>query len=201
MSVLVQQPSRRVRCARCQRPEGYCLCALIPALQSQTQLLILQHPDEARHALNTARLVALGLSSATLQTGTLFPEYGAVAGRFLLFPSPDAVPLTALSGTQVTQLVVLDGTWRKARKLLHLNPQLAALPRVALSEYGVSRYRLRKAPKAGAVSTVEAIVTALNHLECTERFNQLLVPFEALIDRQIQAMGEEVFQRHHGSRP
>jgi DTW domain-containing protein YfiP len=57
---------------------------------------------------------------------------------------------------------------------------------------------LRKAPGPGALSTVEAIVQALQVLEAPQSFDPLLRPFEALIDGQIAAMGEEVFQRNHG---
>ena len=69
---------------------------------------------------------------------------------------------------------------------------------MALVEAAVSRYRLRKAPGPGALSTVEAIVQALQVLEAPTSFAALLKPFEALIDGQIAAMGEEVFQRNHG---
>jgi len=187
----------RPRCPRCQRPLLHCLCPLIPRLSSRTQVLILQHPEEARHALNTARLAALGLERAELQVGERFPELTLSPGRYLLFPGEQAVPITELDSPCLSQLIVPDGTWRKARKLLHLNPALAALPRVALPEGCVSRYRLRKAPMPGALSTLEAIVLALNLLEGTERFNALLQPFEALIEGQIRAMGEETFQRNH----
>lgn len=95
-------------------------------------------------------------------------------------------------------LVVPDATWRKARKLLYLNPALQALPRVTLSGGGVSRYRVRKAPTAEALSTIEAVVQALNELEGEGRFDALLRPFEALIEGQIRAMGEETFARNHG---
>jgi DTW domain-containing protein YfiP len=119
----------------------------------------------------------------------------------LLFPADDAQPLQAYTETgEPLLLVVPDGTWRKARKMLHLNPLLAALPRVTLVAGGVSRYRLRKAPGAGALSTVEAIVQALQTLEAPVSFEPLLKPFEALIEGQIAAMGEEVFQRNHGPR-
>jgi len=61
----------------------------------------------------------------------------------------------------------------------------------------VSRYRLRKAPEPGALSTVEAIVQALETLEAPVSFAGLLRPFEALIEGQIRAMGEETFLRNH----
>jgi DTW domain-containing protein YfiP len=198
----------RAQCARCLRPETHCLCALIPHLDSRTRVLILQHPSEVNHALNTARLAALGLNNAELIVGEVFDDLSALLSppgyqARLLFPADDAQPLEAYrseggeAGSTSMLLVVPDGTWRKARKLLHLNPLLAALPRVTLAQAVPSRYRLRKAPGPGALSTVEAIVQALQTLEAPKTFEALLRPFEALIDGQIAAMGEDTYQRNH----
>ncbi|MBC3270438.1 DTW domain-containing protein [Pseudomonas sp. SWRI81] len=196
----------RPQCPRCLRPQTHCLCKLIPRLDSRTRVLLLQHPSEVNHALNTARLAALGLTNAELIVGEVFEDLPTLLNRpgyqaRLLFPADDAQPLqTYAPSDEPLLLVVPDGTWRKARKLLHLNPLLAALPRVTLAEGGVSRYRLRKAPGPGALSTVEAIVQALQTLEAPTSFEALLKPFEALIEGQIAAMGAETFQRNHGGR-
>jgi DTW domain-containing protein YfiP len=198
----------RAQCARCLRPETHCLCALIPQLDSRTRVLILQHPSEVNHALNTARLAALGLTNAELIVGEVFENLPALLNQSgyqacVLFPADDAQPLEAYlregcEGESASMLLVVpDGTWRKARKLLHLNPLLAALPRVTLAHTEPSRYRLRKAPGPGALSTVEAIVQALQTLEAPKTFEALLRPFEALIDGQIAAMGEDTYQRNH----
>ncbi|MEN5314628.1 tRNA-uridine aminocarboxypropyltransferase [Pseudomonas koreensis] len=194
----------RPQCPRCLRPQTHCLCPLIPRLDSRTRVLLLQHPSEVNHALNTARLAALGLTNAELIVGEVFEDLPALLNRpgyqaRLLFPADDAQPIQAYSESdEPLLLVVPDGTWRKARKMLHLNPLLAALPRVTLAAGGVSRYRLRKAPGPGALSTIEAIVQALQTLEPSASFEPLLKPFEALIEGQIAAMGEETFQRNHG---
>ena len=189
----------RPQCPRCQGPSSHCLCSLIPSLDSSTQVLILQHPSETAHALNTARLAALGLRKAQLRVGEVVKLPVDERDNYLLFPGVDATPLESLaSGERPLRLIVPDGTWRKARRLLHLNPELAALPRVSLPAGLVSRYRLRKAPVPGALSTIEAIVIALNMLEGGGRFDQLLRPFEALIEAQIAAMGIETYQRNHG---
>lgn len=193
----------RARCERCLRPDAHCLCALIPLLDSRTRVLILQHPSEASHALNTARLAALGLRNAHLVVGEVFEDLRQLIDvpgyqARLLFPGEGAEPLIASADASLpTLLVVPDGTWRKARKLLHVNPLLAALPRVTLTDAPVSRYRLRKAPGPDALSTLEAIVHALQTLEPHTSFEPLLKPFEALIDGQIAAMGEQTFQRNH----
>ncbi len=139
-------------------------------------MLLLQHPSEVNHALNTARLAALGLNNAQLVVGEVFDDLPSLLNppgyqARLLFPADDAQPLQAYGPSdEPLLLVVPDGTWRKARKLLHLNPLLAALPRVTLAEGAVSRYRLRKAPGPGALSTVEAIVQALQVLEAPTSF-------------------------------
>ncbi|WP_434562937.1 DTW domain-containing protein [Pseudomonas sp. D2-30] len=194
----------RIHCPRCLRPQSHCLCPLIPSLDSRTRVLLLQHPSEVNHALNTARLAALGLNNAELIVGEVFEDLSRLLDQpgyraRLLFPADDAQPLQAYTPCdEPLLLVVPDGTWRKARKLLHLNPLLAALPRVTLADGGVSRYRLRKAPGPGALSTVEAIAQALQTLETPVSFEPLLRPFEALIEGQIAAMGEETYQKNHG---
>ena len=199
----------RAQCSRCMRPQTHCLCALIPQLDSRTRVLLLQHPSEVSHALNTARLAALGLTNAQLRVGEVFDDLDELINvpgyqARLLFPGDDAQVLPAHESAEASLpllLVVPDGTWRKVRKLLHLNPLLAQLPRVTLPQGAVSRYRLRKAPGPGALSTLEAIVQALEILEAPTSFAPLLRPFEALIEGQIEAMGAETYERNHGDKP
>ena len=198
----------RAQCSRCMRPQTHCLCALIPQLDSRTRVLLLQHPSEVSHALNTARLAALGLTNAQLRVGEVFDDLDELINvpgyqARLLFPGEDAQVLPAHESAEASLpllLVVPDGTWRKVRKLLHLNPLLAQLPRVTLPQGAVSRYRLRKAPGPGALSTLEAIVQALEILEAPTSFAPLLRPFEALIEGQIEAMGAEIYERNHGDK-
>lgn len=195
----------RPRCDRCARPLEHCLCALIPSLHSETQVLILQHPSEVKHALNTARLLALGLQSAELWVGEHFEQLAEYLAQpdyrsYLLFPGEAALSLAdarEVADGKPVRLVVPDGTWRKARKLLYLNPVLEGLPRVTLPAGQASRYRLRKAPAPGALSTIEAVTAALQLLEPEQSFAALLRPFDALIEAQISAMGEQTFARNH----
>lgn len=194
----------RPACPKCLRPASYCVCAHITAVRSQTRVLILQHPDESRHALNTARLAALGLPNSTLWVGEHFPDLASYLGQasaaFLLFPGSEAQapqPLGMLDAGDTPLLIVPDGTWRKARKIVHMNPILAGLPRLMLAEGAPSRYRVRKATEPNAVSTIEAIVRTLTRLEPKQNFEPLLRPFDALIEQQIAAMGADVYARHH----
>ncbi|OZI32780.1 DTW domain-containing protein [Bordetella genomosp. 1] len=202
-------------CPRCLRPLALCLCSAIPALRNRVRVLVLQHPDEARHALNTARLAVLGLAHAEMVVGKTFDAslwQRPGCESWLLFPGEDAVPASTLAarlaqGTAQApekageiQLVVPDGTWRHARGMLRDHPALAALPRITLDGVAQTRYRVRHADAEGAVSSIEAVAAALNALEGTRQYDALLAPFERLVAQQIAAMGEEVYQRHHVAR-
>lgn len=201
-------PKAPSRCERCLRPARHCLCALIPLIPTRTQLLVIQHPSEHRHALNTARLLVEGVAGAQLLiTETLAadsPWHKLLADSDwqteILFPGA-GIPRVGIAADmqRPRRLVLLDGTWRKARKLLYLNPLLQRLPKVALPEGLHSRYRLRKIPHAGALSTLEAGVEALQRIEPETDFSPLLKPFEALIDGQIQAMGQARYQANYAA--
>lgn len=185
----------RAHCPRCQRPASHCLCAWIPDLPSRSRILLLQHPDEAAHPLNTARLAALGLQRARLRIGEHFDDLDELVTTpglrpLLLFPGAPVVDVAAWrtkSPDTDTLLIVLDGTWRKARRLLRLNPALAALPRLVLAPAAPSRYRVRRALEPGALSTVEAVAAALDMLEPGGGFEALLAPFDAMVEGQIAA--------------
>jgi DTW domain-containing protein YfiP len=85
------------------------------------------------------------------------------------------------------RLVVLDGTWRKSRKMLHLNPLLRKLPRLALRDLPASRYRIRKAHQPDQLSTLEACCHALMQLEGSdEDYRPLLDAFDGFVAQQLE---------------
>ncbi len=184
---------------------SHCLCAHVRTVANRTRVLILQHPTESRHALNTGRLAALGLQRSEVLVGEHFPQLDAIVAQsnpvFLLFPGDSAVAPQAMarsSEPNTALLIVPDGTWRKARKILHANPVLATLPRLSLEKEAPSSYRLRQTREPAAVSTIEAVVRTLTRLEPDQDFSPVLTPFNVLIEQQIQAMGMDVYRRNYG---
>lgn len=198
-------PQTRPRCTQCLRPLTHCLCAHVQKLCHRTAVLVLQHPDEQKHPLNTARLAVMGLKQAECWIGETFdllPQRLAQArSPALLFPGPQACAPPAWAAHHPDRplpdlLIVPDGTWRQAGRLVRLNPSLAEVPRVVLTDVPPSRYRLRQARRDDAVSTIEAIALTLSSWEPDTDFASLLVPFKAMIENQIRAMGEQAFARH-----
>lgn len=174
-------------CSNCERPQSACICGLVAPVEGTTELLILQHPMEAGHAKGSARLLQLSVAGSRLIRGEVFEGLEAIlhAGGqspVLLFPDTgDGAPVADdVSGCR---LVVLDGTWRKCRKMLYLNPALAALPRFALKSPPPSRYRIRKAQGVDQLSTLEATCHALAQVETApDRYLPVLEAFDRLIE-------------------
>ena len=154
---------------------------------------------EVTHPKGTARLLHLSLPGSRLLVGEQFDAAeltGALAGprrNILLYPpTPDSPDVELLSELHeplgAVRLVVLDGTWRKSRKMLHLNPLLAPLPRLLLHDLPASRYAIRKAHRAGQLSTLEATVLALAPLAGNDQaFGPLLAAFDGFVAAQALA--------------
>src|SRR6185503_3552992 len=162
------------------------------SLETRTRVLLLQHPRESFVPIGTARLAHLCLPGSELRVGVEFdgdPVVREALGSgpaYLLFPGPDAVDVGALRPERPVTLVVVDGTWWQASKLLKRNPALRALPQIRFTPPAPSRYRIRKEPADHCVATVEALAHVLGALEqAPERFAALLRPFEAMIDTQL----------------
>jgi DTW domain-containing protein YfiP len=167
-------PSRRASCAACLRAQSACICAWVRPVPVAAGLLILQHPLEVANAKNSARLLHLCVEGSVLAVGEAFDAAALDAllhadGRqpVLLYPETPgapAAPADSLPPPDGLRLVVLDATWRKSRKMLHLNPALQRLPRLALREMPASTYRIRKAHAPDQLSTLEASAHALGQV-------------------------------------
>lgn len=157
--------------------------------------MLLQHPRERDVPIGTARMAALCLPSAELHVGVRWAGSTALTRALsdparpavLLYPGEGAIDVAAHPPPGPVTLVVVDGTWSQARKVVRENPELAALPRYAFTPPRPSEYRIRKEPAAECVSTIEALVHVLGVLERDPaRFEALLAPFRAMIDAQIE---------------
>lgn len=65
---------------------------------------------------------------------------------------------------QATALIIIDATWRKATKIIALNPWLLELPRLTINEQ-TQQYRIRKTSIDNGLSTIEAAAYALETVE------------------------------------
>lgn len=196
----------RTRCAGCGRPPLVCLCAALVMRTPHTKVVVVQHPRERDNAIGTAwmverclgaeRIVGVELDDdPALDRALSDPEAPAI----LLAPGPDAIDLAAAPPPGPVTLVVVDGTWAQARKLLRVNRRLRALPRYAFAPAQPSQYRIRREPAEHCVSTIEATVAALEHLEPLRgggSVADVLQGFHAMVDHQVRIAHERAESRH-----
>lgn len=162
------------------------MCDRLQPVALSTRVLVLQHPQEIDVDLGTVGLltqssptvmVRPGLSWASLAHATSDPDarsadwavlWGASlprplteeeASREVVVLPPKGRPLRE---APFVGLVALDGTWSQAKALWWRNAWLLKLHRVVLHPSQPGIYgRLRREPRRGAVSTLEALALAL----------------------------------------
>lgn len=197
--------ARRAVCPACARPQRACICRWIAPVAPAVEVLILQHPLEADHAKGSARLLHLSLAGSRLERGEAFAQQQLQAWlqvpdarprhAILLYPEtpgdaalaqPAPADEAAWRDPAAVRLVVLDGTWRKSRKMLYANPLLQSLPRLALRAAPPSQYLIRKAHGAHQLSTLEATCYALMQLERNAaKYVPLLQAFNGFVAEQL----------------
>jgi DTW domain-containing protein len=192
--------SSRAVCWRCRRPQRVCWCGSLRPVESSTRVVFVQHPKEAKVPISTCRMAHLSLPNSELHV-----ELSAVGNPRLerlcaqqdvavLFPSAGATDIEAVL-TPPRTLVVVDGTWSNAKKLVDRCPLLSALPRVSLSPRHPGTYRIRREPAEHCLSTIEAVTYVLERLErAPGRFTPLLQVFDAMVERQLEFAQSN---RHH----
>ncbi len=181
-------------CTRCRRASSVCYCAHVPRIDTRTRIVILQHPRERDVPIGTAHMASLCLPSTELHVGTCVEDSPALVRALvdptrpavLLYPGEDAIDVAKHPPRGPVTLVVVDGTWSQAKKIVKHDRHLSALPRYAFTPEAPSEYRIRREPAAECVSTIEALMHVLGALEGdAARFRALLVPFRAMVDAQI----------------
>jgi DTW domain-containing protein YfiP len=131
-------------------------------------VVVVRHASEIPRLSNTGRWAAAALEGATVFDHALDDSrsddgLGALLDDgpvWLLYPSAHA---GAPTGPPPRTIVVPDATWAQARRMVQRIAPLRTLPRLALPPPAPAA-RLRQPPRAGGMSTLEAIAGALDHL-------------------------------------
>jgi DTW domain-containing protein YfiP len=172
-----------------------------------TQLVVLQHPSEVEHKKNSVRVLSLAVPKTQVYVGESesdfngLREYLAACNKpiYLVYPSALSVSVEQQRINPDCILLLLDGTWRKAFKMLQLNPWLTQYPAVHLAEGYESRYRIRKSSRSDSLSTLEACAYMLSALDPTLDVQPLMMAFDAMVELRIKAMPSTVQVRYQNS--
>lgn len=195
-------------CPDCEFLKSRCLCDTLKLIPNNVHIIILQHPTETKHPLNTVRIMKKSFKkisvivgedfTADLKLNTILCDTNNHCA--LLYPDEKAVVLDSQqssSTTAITHIILIDGTWRKAKKIFMLSKNLHSVQTLKLEPKEQSDYRIRKAPSEDSLSTLEASVLALNILEPTLNTEAVTKSFKKMIDYQIEKMGRVLYQANY----
>lgn len=184
--------SRRVeRCAGCRLTPALCLCGELAPIPVRTRVVVLAHRKEIHKSSNTGLLATRMLAGASMivrgeREGVREPLALEGLRRLVLFPAEGARVLEGSMARDPIALIVPDGNWSQARKMLRRDELTRDAEPVVLPPGPPSRYGLRRNAREGGLCTIEAIARAMGVLESAEVEARLLAVFEAFVDRQHQ---------------
>lgn len=194
-------------CAICRYPLNACLCASVQPISPMTQLVVLQHPSEVEHKKNSVRVLSLVVAETQVYVGESEADFNGLREHltacnkpiYLVYPSEQSVSVEQQPINPDCVLLLLDGTWRKAFKMLQLNPWLTQYTAVHLAEGYESRYRIRKSSRSDSLSTLEACAYMLSAIDPRLDVQPLMTAFDAMVELRIKAMPSTVQARYQNS--
>ncbi|CEP37643.1 MULTISPECIES: tRNA-uridine aminocarboxypropyltransferase [unclassified Halomonas] len=167
------------RCDHCQLPVLNCLCPYQVKAESHAQVWLLTHPIEHYKPTNTGRLIRDVITTTQVFTWyRVAPDAQLAAlltdpryAPFVIFPDdqPDYADRVvgidtvhaAKAQARIPVFIILDGTWRQARRMFRKSAYLDDLPVLPLKSERETRYRLRKPASKAHLCTAEVAIELL----------------------------------------
>jgi len=178
-------------CPRCLLSLEICVCSVLPCVEARTEIVLIRHVTERLLTSNTGRFAALVLPNSRLLAyggGDTFDATPLRApGTALLYCSGPARPLPFVP----ERLIVLDGSFRQARRMYKRVPELRDLPELSLPAPQITPTRLRRPTQRDGMSTIEAIAAALSALEGAELAAPLWALHAELVSRADRLRGRK----------
>ncbi|WP_163935193.1 tRNA-uridine aminocarboxypropyltransferase [Paraferrimonas sp. SM1919] len=165
------------RCQACQLSKAYCQCHIRQSLNSDVAFLLIMHDAEVLKPSNSGRLIAdmipdthayiwnrtepneemlALLENEAYQPFLIFPHDYAVDGQA-------RVSSVTLESGKKPLFVMLDGTWREAKKMYRKSPYLQQMPMLSFQLDGpITRYTLREGVRDFQVATAEIASLAID---------------------------------------
>jgi DTW domain-containing protein YfiP len=194
----------RLVCPKCGFIIARCLCDSIAKISNQIPIIVLQHPSEKKHALNTVVLMKKCYENISVFEGENFNEHKELQNIIinhspaLLFPSQENKTLSR--SQKISHLILIDGTWNKAKKIYFTSTILHLIPTFTLEAVDKSKYKIRSSQFENSLSTLEASTEALTILEPELNTNALLKSFEKMIEFQIEKMGPDTYLENYAKK-
>ena len=161
-------------CNECGLPIINCLCHKLQRVSTRAKFWILSSEREFYRPSNTARLIKLINPDSTeifqwertkIPTGLIKNIGKEDYTTFVVFPAENKELEKRKVHFELTEkipaFIILDGTWKEARKIFRKSDFLKELPIVSIEPNYASDYDLRRGAAVGNLCTIEAAIEIL----------------------------------------
>lgn len=173
---------RLIRCELCHLAKENCVCALKVSLKSNVGFLLLMYDTEVLKPSNTGKLIADLIpdtyaflwSRTTVEQEIIEIINDDKWQPFIVFPAEYAKENQQVFHQEITiknnkkpLFIMLDGSWREAKKIFRKSPYLAGLPLLSINpqayihEDYLPKYQLRTSEKVNQLCTAEVAAQVL----------------------------------------
>ena len=188
-------------CNKCGLATINCICDKIVKIKSKAEIWIISTEKEVYRPSNTARLLKLINPDSTeifiweriKQPEKLIEKINDDRYEvFLLFPTEEDElrkrRVEYKNTGKIPAFIIIDGTWKEARKILNKSTYLRELPIISLEPNYKSTFNLRRGAGEGNLCTIEAAIEVLelneeieSSLKIKEFYSLFLKSFKASI--------------------
>lgn len=169
----IARGSRLERCNKCLLSPRTCICAYKLSYKAKADFFLLMHHKETYKPTNTGRLIEDCIADTSrFKWSRTEPDVALLAALsrqdidpYIVFPEGDdyqerMVSFELKAGKRPV-FIILDGTWRQARRMFRHSRYLDDLPVIQPQVSANSSYGLRKAPVEGQLCTAEVAAEML----------------------------------------
>jgi len=165
--------SKVVRCDHCLLPQPDCICFAKPTACATSAFLFLMYTGECFKPSNTGRLIAdVAADNHAYVWDRTAPDPNLLAlltnPRYqpvVIFPTQYAAPERCITrieaNDKIPLFILLDGTWREAKKMFSKSPYLDQFPVLGIQPEQASSYQLREAAHLHQLCTAEVAIEVL----------------------------------------
>ncbi len=187
------------RCPRCKVILRECICSTIPRLETRTKVVLVAHRRELLKPTATGPLALECLPNSALysqgerdQRIDLTPLSEEGRRLLCLYPADDArvlSPELVAKDPRPVTLIVPDGTWSQASRIVKRVPGIDRAERVILPAGRPTEWGIRSESKLAGLATFEAIARGLALIEGEHVTAPLERVFGAMVQATIAARG------------
>ena len=175
-----------MNCPKCKLTNATCVCEQLGLVSLSSDIVIIRHYKEGLKSSNSARILQLSSRNVKIL------DYGRLGEEplkdidftecALLFPIEEGQQIYQ-SMTPPKTILVLDGSWKHARRMYRRLSKVHALPLIEVSPSSPPLPRIRQPSIEYGMSTMEACIQALRKFNSGAVIDTLVSNYHVWLDQ------------------